>query len=729
MKNISYIKWGASALIISVVGTPAYAREDTSTGDNIFEEIVVTASKRGAQSLQDIPNNISALGAQQLEQIKAEGIDDIARHVAGLEIQDGGPANKRIQIRGLSGNAQVSVYMDEIPFLSNIGANVAQTDILPFDLNRVEVLRGPQGTLYGGGSQGGTIRYITNKPDYDDFAGSVRGDIGLRSRGAGEKFALDGMLNIPVVAGKMALRIVGFYKNIGGYVDLPELGSAGEADTNTQKNYGGRALLSIQLGEKTDFLATAIYQRSDVGDSSFVTEGSDSRGGPIKEPFFDDLTMYNATINHEFSTGTLTATGSYFRREALFVFDVSQFVGGTPASVNQKGPENGYSGEVRFASNLDGPVQFIVGGFYQRHKAAAISQAFFLDPETGLVPDNPVSFFDTRINRRNTNKSLFGEITYEATEKLSLVGGLRVFRMDTWSQASVVISPFGPAGVEDPRPSETGTKIAAKAQAFYKWSDDLLTYLTFSQGFRRGGANNPALTAGGVPVSSTFDPDYVDNFEFGWKTQLMDRQLTFNGAVYYMRFKDIQTGLLSDNGALGYTTNSGTANLYGLELETIIRPRNMEGFSLSMNMTLADQKLAEDAVDAGINLVAGLSGERLPGTSSFSAGAIIEQRFEIADYDAHANISASYNGTAQTHFSDRALDGAGAPMNRTYGNFVLMNAQFGIEGEGWRASLYAKNLFNKRVPLGWRVEVNPGIPDRIITTQPRVIGVSVGLDF
>lgn len=726
--NVNKI-WASSLAVLAMSAGSLSAAEEAGVDKNIFEEITVTASKRGAQSVQDIPNNISAIGAMQLEQINAEGIDDIARHVAGLEIQNGGPANKRVQIRGLSGNAQVSVYMDEVPFLSNIGANVAQTDVLPFDLNRVEVLRGPQGTLYGGGSQGGTIRYITNKPDSGSFAGSVRGDVGLRSRGAGEQYSIDGMLNIPVVEDKMAFRLVGFYRDFDGYVDLPELGSSGAVDTNTQENYGGRALLSFQIAENTDFLATAIYQRTNVGDSSFVTENSDSRGGPIKEPFFDDLTMYNATLNHEFDVGTLTATGSYFRREALYVFDVSQFVGGAPASVNQKGPEDGFSAEVRFASNLDGPLQFILGGFYQKHKAAAISQAFFLDPETGLVPADPTSFFDTRSERENTNKSIFGEVTFEASERLSLVGGIRLFKMDTWSQASVIISPFGPPGVEDPLQSDTGTKIAAKAQAFYEWTDDILTYLTFSQGFRRGGANNPALTAGGVPVSTGFDPDYVDNFEFGWKTQFMDKQVTFNGAVYYMRFKDIQVGLLSDNQALGYTTNSGTANLYGLELETVFRPDTMEGFSLSMNMTLADQKLAEDAADLATNNQAGMDGERLPSTSTFSAGAVMEQRFDLSGYDVHANISASYGGTARTHFSDRAVNGAGETMNRAFGNFVLVNAQFGIEGDGWRASLYAKNLLNKREPVGWRVETNPGIADRIITTQPRVIGVNVGFDF
>ncbi|MFC3051568.1 TonB-dependent receptor [Kordiimonas pumila] len=718
--KVSLIAISSVALLAS--GEAVFAAGDKGAAD--FEEITVTASKRGAATVQDTPYNISAIGADTLSQINAVGMDDFAHQIAGLNVLDSGPSNKTIQIRGLSGAAQVSVYLDEVPFLSSIGANVQQTDVALYDMERVEVLRGPQGTLYGAGSQGGTIRYITNKPDSSAFAASVEGDIATRSRDAGEALSLNAMVNVPVIADKLAIRAVGFYRDVDGYVDLPELGAE---NTNTLETKGGRVQVAFDMSDSTKLSGMIYHHKTEAGDSGNVTEAGDSRLGTIKEPFFDDLTMYNVTLDHTIDAGVFTVTGSLFDREALYVFDVSQFVPpGQSASINQKGPEKNYSTEARFASSFDSPLQLIAGVFYEKHKRGSLSQGFITDPETGLVPENASKFFDTRTDVENTNKAIFGEVSYQVSDRFNIVAGGRLFEMTSWSQTNELATPFGvPGGLADPLSYKSGTKFAGKFQAFYEWSDDVLTYLTFSQGFRRGGPNRPSLqTASGADVPVGYDPDFVDNYEFGWKTQFMDKQLTFNGAVYYMQFKDIQTSLLDSNQAFEYVTNSGKAKLYGIELETVLRPDALEGFSASLNLSLADQTLAEDAVDAATNPEAGRKGERLPDTSPFSAGAVFEQRFEVGGYQASANMNFSYTGKANTTFSAERV-----ASDREWGGFVLANAQFGLRGDNWHASIYAKNIFDKREAVDWVVETRPGIPDRILTTQPRTIGLTLGYDF
>ncbi|MEX0297685.1 MAG: TonB-dependent receptor [Kordiimonas sp.] len=710
--------WKQACSVVAIVASAAGAMAQDANNDTVeFEEILVTASKRGAASVQDIPNNISAVGELQLENTLAQGLEDIAGQVAGLKVTRSGPGNNRVQIRGLSGNAQVSVYMDEIPFNAGAG-NIGQTDLMLYDLERVEVLRGPQGTLYGSGSQGGTIRYIVNKPDVVDFAASTEVDLALASRGAGWQKRFNGMVNAPIVEDKLALRVVGFYRDVDGYVDLPEVGTDGLEDTNDEETYGGRALLSWKLGDNTDLLATALYQRTDVGNSSLVTEASDSRSGTIAEPFYDDLQMYNLTVNHQFDSGVLTLTGSVFSRDALNVFDVSQFVP-RPGSVNQAGPRTGKTFEGRYASNFDGAIQFVAGVFYQRNTGNTTSIGYFVDPETGLVPDGATKFFDTGSETRFTNKSVFGEVTWEVADRVSLVAGGRFFEMGMWSQAREDLSPFGPpGGLADPLTYNTGTKFAGKAQAFVEWTEDMLTYLTFSQGFRQGGANNPALrTQDDEPVPAGFDPDYVDNYEFGWKTQWLDNQLTLNGALYYMRFKEVQTSVRDLTQAFNYRVNAGLSSLKGIELEAVIRPDALQGFSLSGNVSISEQQLLEDAVDGS-----GQKGQRLPGTAPFSWGIVAEQSFNIGDYDGFANFNMSYVGKAGTTFDH-------IPSFRETGGYALANAQIGIRGEGWNAALYSRNLFNSREVVGWRVEARPGIPDRIITTQPRIVGVKFGLDF
>lgn len=700
-----------------LAGTPALAQP-------ALEEVVVTASKRGASSVQDIPTNISAIGGAVLEQTHAMGIQDMARFIPGLSAVDNGPGNEQVIIRGLAssaGAAQVGTYFDEIPATGTGGTNVSQTDLQLYDLERVEVLRGPQGTLYGSGSQGGTLRYITNKPQLSDVAGAIQADMGTRSRDAGESYAVNGMLNVPVLEDRLGLRAVGFYRDSDGYVELPDLGESG---TNTEETYGGRLLGTLLVGDNTTLNASVWYQNMEVDDQPLVNEDEDSRPGQVKLPFEDELAMYNLTLDHNLSMGDITATASYYERDTFFVFDVSQFVP-APGSVNQNRNNELFSAELRFASDFEGPVQLIAGAFYQERETSSSSIGYFVNPDTGLVPSSPTSFFDNRADTEFTNEALFGELTYQVTDRLELLAGIRAFQIDTWSQANEISTPFGePAGLKDPLSSE-GDDVIYKFQASYRFSDDILTYLVYSEGFREGGANTLNLnTSGGVPVPASYTPDFVDNIELGWKTDWLDGQLRLNGAVYTMQWQDIQVALLDQTQAFEYITNAGEAELLGVELESVIRPQALPGFTVRLNANYSEQELTEDtpAYTAG-DITAGRDGDRLPDTFPFSAGVVIEQQFTLAGREAYASFDASYVGTSLTTFSKRSSDA------REYGDYVLAGARLGVMMEGWETALYVTNIADVREPVNWEVEAREGIPDRIFTTQPRTLGISVNYAF
>ena len=422
----------------------------TATAQAEIEEVVVTASKRGASSIQDIPTNISALGADSLDKIGALGFRDFAKHIAGLSSVDNGPGNQKIIIRGLTsstGAAQVGTYFDEIPASGSGGTNVSQTDLQLFDLERVEVLRGPQGTLYGGGSQGGTIRYITNKPNMNEHEGAVQTDLSTRSRGGGESYQVNAMLNAVIVEDELAVRAVAFTRDSDGYVSLPELQQQG---TDTEDTKGGRLLARWNISDKSTLDASVWYQDLDVGDRPEVTQASDSRMGSVKTPFVDTLKMANLAFEHRFDSLTFTATHSEFTRDTFYAFDVSQFVPGSGAVYQGRDTELS-SSEIRLASTLDGDWQYIVGAFYQQREFESISQGQFVDSSTGLVDPSGGVFFDTRTNADFSNKALFGELTYNVTEELELLAGFRAFKITTGSQANELATPFGaPSGLAAP---------------------------------------------------------------------------------------------------------------------------------------------------------------------------------------------------------------------------------------------------------------------------------------
>ena len=680
------------------------------------EEIVVTASKRGAYSLQDIPYNISAVTADQLSKTGATTLDDVARLVPGVNVV-GAQSNKQVIIRGLAATAgapQVTVYLDETP-LNGAAGNVRQGDLGLYDIQQVEVLRGPQGTLYGAGSQGGTIRYITNKPDLTKFEGSIGARAGVRSRGGDTRLEGNGMVNIPLVEDKVALRGVAYWREVDGFVDLPAIDKKG---VDVEKTPGGRLQFLLKPAENTSILAMAAYQKTEMEDTSRAVVTSDSRPTAVREPFEDELKLFNLTVEQNIGVGTLTGTITKFKRDTFYVFDVSQFIFPNLGSVNQGNTTDTTTGEVRFASRFDGPLQVVTGVFYEDRDYEAYSNGLLVNPANGFpFADPPIPFFRVLDDGNTRNTAAFINGIWDINEKLSAEAGIRFYKMKRRGDSNLVQDIFGRPLGPSPTQRSKSTGNVPRFQLSYQATPDLLIYGTYSEGFREGGPNAPGLS-GNYPLS--YDPDVVKNYEFGWKTMLLDRQWLLNGAVYYMKWDDVQVAQFDTTGAFQFVVNAGAADLKGAELEGQLTPHAIPGFSANLALRVSNQKLTKDnplAVGPPPNPFAGLDGDRIPFTNKFGANLGLQQRFRVSDFDMYVRGDASYVGKAYTTFNRE--DPLGRPIN----DYTLVDLRLGVERSDWDASIYARNVFNKRAFTNVTVEFIPGLPDRAFTTEPREFGV------
>ena len=723
------------ALLAGLNNGYVIAEDEDNSEDSEIEEILVTGSKRGAQSVQDTPYNISAIGSEDLEKTGINDLSELSRSVAGLEVIERGPSQRVPVIRGLSGSAtagvaQVAIYLDEIP-VTTVG-----TEFTLYDMSRVEVLRGPQGTLYGDSSQGGTVRYITNKPTFDGMQGSVAVSTGSLTSG-GTDFTSNAMINVPLVEDTLALRAVAGVTRNDGFVNRTDLN---RQESDEHKNTNGRLQLLWVPSDATKVLFS--YHRQDVvvDDDTLVGVDNNELPGFVRNPFKSDVEIVNLTVEHVIDAGTFTFSGSDLSNEDQGGFDVTpfnpsfddggNFTGFTPYSVTGLGTTDVKNYELRYASNLNGPLQFIVGVFHQEVDSIGLSISAPVG-EDGVLPPGYDPFqipepagqnFLFSFDEFPEGTAFFGEVSYDITDQLSVLVGARYFEVETGATQVVLTSNdvFGrPLGLTTSSSSENDDTVF-KLQAAYEVNEDVLLYGTWSEGFRQGGAN-VLFDPNGPGVQESYGPDFVTNYEVGAKTSWADGQFILNGALYIMEWDDIQVSLPEINGANRFIDNFGAARLTGIELEGVYRPDSIPGFSVNFGLTLSEQKLTEDGLINNFGVMTGNDGDTVPGAVGESASVGIEQRFDLGGMDSYARMDLSYTGKAGTQFSE--LD----PAFREWGDFTIINARVGVNDDKWSASVFANNLLNERSPVGWSSVFSPNTissVDNIYITRPRTVGFS-----
>ncbi|HEY9236322.1 MULTISPECIES: TonB-dependent receptor [Phenylobacterium] len=744
---------GASAM--AAVGGPALAQ---STQPPAVEEVIVTALKR-ATNLQDTPIAISAVTSETIANSGVQSIADLGATVPGLTFVNSGPSFSRVVIRGINaaGEPTVGVYYDETPVTGSIGAGNNAGGSTPelrlFDVDRVEVLRGPQGTLYGAGSMGGTLRTIYKKPTYE-FEAAADGSLS-KTEGAGDwNYEAQGMVNIPLAQDKAALRVVGFYRNQAGYIDNTFLNIK---DINETETYGGRALLRVEPTENFTLDFAAYINRTDAESPSWYPDlgefKSDSR---TQQPLTDDLDLYSVTGNLDLGVITAVGSFSYMKRELVSTQDVTQFIEGFrtparcqalsnkgapcdagqlssyyayvdtqhPAALNPQQDMDTYTAELRFTSNYEAPIQWTLGGFFSDRKTSVWNPQVGADPVTGALLRPEVVMTGRNIDDTLKQYAGFGELTFDVTDKLNLTAGARYFKYSKDIIGETLVGSLLVGAVVTP---PTRVESEEKGWMFrfngsYQFTPDIMAYAEASQGYRPGGANQVL----GLPGNLTpYESDQLWNYELGVKTAFWNRRATLNADIFQIDWSDMQVRVLTPNGAFSYIGNAGKARIRGIEAEGAVNP--ITGLSITGNFSLMEAELTQDQPGAGGAIPnAGLKGDRIPYVPKFQAGAAVQYVWPVAE---------GLNG-----FSRLDVNHVGSSWNELRTSYVyarklkayeLVNARVGVEADNgdWGAYLFVTNLFNDEAILSKTAGATSVGRTYVFSAQPRTIGVNLRKAF
>ena len=768
----------------------------TSVAQAQIEEIVVTATKRGSVNVQDVAYNITAVDGSFLDRAGAEDFYDFARRT-GIQVDDAGPGEKQFIIRGLNlaGSATVGLYYDNIP-TTGFGQTAnggGQPDFRVLDLERVEVLRGPQGTLYGAGSVGGTIRYVSRKPNLEEFSGNVGLDIGTVDEGGGTNTAIDATINIPLIENQLGLRVVGFVTDKDGINNNPFLGIEG---TNFHESDGGRAILHWQPTDALTVTGSYWKQNSEVGDRQefnptcnpaihacyipgfpgqapvtaapvFSTDGNRLSTQGSTTPLVEDMDIFALDLSYETSLGTFSSSSSWFNRNVDTSFESSDLAanffgspdGVMPVLTGQDSEQ--FSQEFLFSSNFEGPVNFVAGVFYQKRDDLFRQKAVISLPVAGQnglqLLANPVAtplflaqfagspvqdgvIFNTQIDRDLEHTAVFGEVNWQVTDRLAVDLGLRWFELDNSLVETKILAfdfPCIAFGACDSGALAEGTysDTILKLTVSYDITEDILAYATYSEGFREGGVN-PIRTSGDVPVQ--YDSDEAKNFDLGLKTELLDGQLVLNTSYYYTEVRGLQIGVGDRTQLFGLLLNMDDdegVNVQGLEVEAIYAPTESLQLQFGAQWTdteiTATQPIVNDAgfVVVNENPLAGRPGDPLPGVAEWTLSGNVQYNFPAFGRDAFVLLDWSYTGDSNT--SNNPTD----PTNVETGDFHLFGLRAGLSGEdwgGWSATVYASNLFGEEGLISYGDRSNFGSPfnaDTVMLTYPRTIGFNFRKNF
>lgn len=745
---------GIAAFITSIAATPnVTGQESENTADSAIEEIIVTAQKR-EQNLQDVGISISSIGSERLENHGAQSLNDIMRLIPGVTFSAIGPGQGNLVIRGVASapvpafnnnlKETVGVYINDAP-VSQANFN---TDISPFDLERVEVLRGPQGTLYGSGSLSGTVRYITKKPDTDGFAGKVAGEVSSTEDG-GTNYRVNAMVNLPL-AETFALRVVGYNEFDDGFIRGVGPANNG-SDENDADRYGVR--VAARWAPTSNFTADAsvIIQRTErdlrstdnIGFAFSPSPVDDYEQYRVLETSADiDSNLYNLTLNYDLGWGIVTSSTSYLDRKFFEVVDFNapiMFLFGidVPALTTTDVWLDDWSQELRVATNFDGPLNFIGGVFYienEREHAsntpapgfdAAISALFGFPFSSTFFNAPPDYVFTQSVIVDEKQFALFGELTYELTERISAMVGLRWFDVEQ----DFFLSSGGAASTGQPPADFNSAEddINPKFMLTYALTDDVSLSAQAARGFRLGGTNE-AIPIGicgaeleGLGLTSapeSFSSESVWNYEIGTKTSWLDNRLVVNGSIYYIDYEDVQITTSLSCG-FPFINNTGKAKARGVEIELTAIP--LDGLEVSMGGTYNDAELSQDVPTLGAS-----DGDQLPLSTKYSFNATARYEFPInATMDAFVQYSYLYNDKIIFHLG---WEGNAGIIGQPGAAYDLHNIRLGIRHDKWNASLFFNNVFNEKI-VSFENVFFGGVEIIRSRNQPRTIGLSVSADF
>ncbi|MGC4028318.1 MAG: TonB-dependent receptor [Steroidobacteraceae bacterium] len=702
-----------------------------------LEEVVVSATKRGDANVQDVPLSIQALGGATLQDIGAVDFGDYFRLVPGLSILEQGSGDRRYIVRGVNsaGAGTVGLYLDEVIITGENAQDGGgrQPDVRLFDIDRVEVLKGPQGTTFGSSSLAGTIRYITRKPQLGVTDSYVQ--LGVESIEGGDSgWQLQSAVNVPL-GEKGALRAAGMYRNSAGYIDNMFRRNANGSDVRAGRltarfepadnwRFSLMAMIQDMQAEgpvyfnRVDYLGAALspgkdYFQADIVDTAFV----------------DKMRLYNATFEFDLPAGRLTAVASRMDRDAEFSRDSSmvmqRFVGrpaygaGRSAIIQPKQTTLD-TFELRLASVQPQRLGYLFGLFSQREDRDFRSS---IQPAPGgHVVYTPGYSLNRIIDTDLREYAAFGELSWEVTNRLTLTAGARYYHFGIDEIANNIAGFSGAAGTglgNKLHSEENGTIF--RANAAYKFDEDQMAYLQVAQGFRPGGTNDQvAALIAGVTIPQGFNSDSLVNYELGYKATLLGGRLRFNPAVYLIDWDDIQLSAeaVGPGGRFPYRANGGGAQIRGAELDLAWFP--VDSWEISLGLAKTDAQLVRDNPLPA----SGLDGDHVPYVPDFTAALSTRYEWPLGLLRAHVGGDLNYVGRRNTEYR---------PNNASYVRldaYTLLNLRFGLRSDsGWDAVLNINNVTNDDTQIDVFRIVAGLYPDGIIINRPRTLALTVTKRF
>jgi len=737
---------GSSGLLAFMITVQAANAQSLGISED-SDEIIVTAQKKD-ERLLEVPVAISAVSADTLVSQNITSLSAFYNRVPGL--QYAGERTSQISIRGVTSGGQanptVALLVDDIPFGSSTYlGNATVPNFDPAVLQRIEVLRGPQGTLYGAASLGGLLKYVTKNPDTNTFSG--RAEVGAsKVEDGGYGHSIRGSLNVPILADHVALSVSGFLNEAPAWVDNLSTGTL-RRDTNTSKNWGGRAALLVKPFEGLTLNFSAMKQRTDtIGAAQYnVRSATDLTpvntnvaAGPIGSALPDRTTstgLADGRRNHELYSvrgdwnlgfATLTSVSGWSRSDVSDVTDTTPIFGfllpfyanSQTATIDNASSLRKFSQEVRLSGS--GPmIDWLVGGFYTKEHTDAPQTIRLLGSGgeltgTPYVGSNPSSYREI---------AGFADVTWHATDKLDIqVGGRYADNKQNYASLTTVDGPvapiFGPSTI-----NVTGSKDNAFTWLFtpsYKIAQDMMVFARVATGYRPGGPN-PVVPN----VPRDFGSDRVTSYEVGLKGQTLDRALTYEVALFQIDWKDIQLQS-TDTTQFIFYVNGPKARSRGAEVQLGLKP--FAGLSIDANASYTDATLRSDLPpsSAAASYLIGSKGDRLPSTAKFAGSLSAQYDFAISDsLDAFVGGTMVYLGKRPGGFIN--IPGAVRTDAPDY-TLVDLRAGFSID-KHWQLSLFARNVFDKDGVLILDNRNGSLARPQVTFTQPRTVGFNIAGSF
>lgn len=730
-------KWVALALGVALANT-AFADGQQAGGDTDqgkLDEVIVTAEKH-SEAVQDVPIPVAVISAATLIDTDQLRLQDYYSQVPGLSMAPYSQSIVVLSIRGIStgqgGNPTVGIMVDDVPFGASAGSTVAP-DIDPSDLKQVEVLRGPQGTLYGASSLGGLIKYVTVDPSTDALSGRLQVGSSSVYNGSDLGYALRGSVNVPL-GDTFAIRASGFTREDPGYIDNPVLGVDG---VNKVVGDGGRFSALWRPSELVSLKLSALIQETKADGSNDVDTSTNGYVGPalgsLQQNYipgiggYDAKTQaYSATLQAKLGVSDLTVLSGYNVTQnansvdGTFAFGpvTQQYFGVSGTPVYSYDRDDKFTQEIRLATPIGQRVDWLVGAFYTHEYSPTYQTIAAENSTTGAT----VGWWTSNSASPTTyaEDAAFTDLTFHVTERFDIQFGGRESRI-TQAFSSFTTGLYTTVFLQLPSPVVL-PEVGSRANAFtylvtprLEISPDLMVYARVASGYGAGGPN----TAPGVPLQ--YNPDKTQNYELGAKGDFLDHRLSLDASLYYIQWQDIQLNLVDPQSEQSYISNAGAAKSDGLELSINSKPA--AGLDLSAWVTWDDAVLTAGFPTA--STVAGspygVPGDRLPYSSRFSGNLSFEEEFPLV-----RGATGFFGGTV-SYIGDRESEFTSSPQRQLFPAYTRTDLRAGARYDAWTTNLFVTNVANVRGMLSGGLGYVP--PYAFEYIRPRTVGLSFTRTF